>query len=213
MREKPCSPQFLMVQVQLYHNNSVRVATTADGVDFSGTGSIKVPVGTTAERPTGVAGDFRYNSTTGGFEGYTTEWGAIAGSGGGSGITTTASAPSANTFVYLDLGAAQYHELALSAGITTISCSNGTVGDSHVVVINQPSSGIATVGFDTYFEFPSGATPAMSEGSSKVDMVSFVVKKDSLGQAEQNCSHPQASTISEGKINGKTSSTKHAHST
>ena len=163
--------------VQLYHNNSVRVATTADGVDFSGTGSIKVPVGTTAERPTGVAGDFRYNSTTGGLEGYTTEWGAIAGSGGGSGITTTASAPSANTFVYLDLGAAQYHELALSAGITTISCSNGTVGDSHVVVINQPSSGIATVGFDTYFEFPSGATPAMSEGSSKVDMVSFVVKK------------------------------------
>ena len=130
---------------------------TEDGADFNTTGSLKVPVGTTAERPTGVAGDFRYNSTTGGFEGYTTEWGAIAGGGGG--ITTTASAPSANTIVYLDLGAAQYHELALSAGITTISCSNGTVGDSHVVVINQPSSGIATVGFDTYFEFPSGAAP------------------------------------------------------
>ena len=79
--------------------------------------------------------------------------------------------PFANTIVYLDLGAAQYHELALSAGITTISCSNGTVGDSHVVVINQPSSGIATVGFDTYFESPSGAAPTMSEGSSKVDMV------------------------------------------
>ena len=161
--------------VELYHNGTKKAETTADGVDFSGTGSIKVPVGTTGERPTGTAGDFRYNSTTGGFEGYTTEWGEIAGGGGG--ITTTASAPSANTIVYLDLGAAQYHELALSAGITTISCSNGTVGDSHVVVINQPSSGIATVGFDTYFEFPSGAAPAMSEGSSKVDMVSFVVKK------------------------------------
>ena len=35
--------------VQLYHNNSVRVATTADGADISGTGSIKVPVGTTAQ--------------------------------------------------------------------------------------------------------------------------------------------------------------------
>ena len=164
-------------EVILYQDNSARVTTTADGVDFGGTGSIKVPVGTTAQRNASpTAGDFRYNSETGGFEGYTTEWGAIAGSGGG-GITTTASAPSANTIVYLDLGAAQYHELALSAGITTISCSNGTVGDSHVVVINQPSSGIATVGFDTYFEFPSGAAPAMSEGSSKVDMVSFVVKK------------------------------------
>tara|TARA_R100000027_G_scaffold24194_1_gene17568 strand:+ start:1175 stop:2863 length:1689 start_codon:yes stop_codon:yes gene_type:complete len=162
---------------ELFHNGNKRFETTADGADFSGTGSIKVPVGTTAQRNSSpTAGDFRYNSETGGFEGYTTEWGAIAGSGGG-GITTTASAPSANTIVYLDLGAAQYHELALSAGITTISCSNGTVGDSHVVVINQPSSGIATVGFDTYFEFPSGAAPGMSEGGSKVDMVSFVVKK------------------------------------
>ena len=161
--------------VNLYHNNSVRVATTADGADISGTGSLKVPVGTTAQRSgSPTAGDFRYNSTLGQFEGYTTEWGEI---GGGGGITTTASAPSANTIVYLDLGAAQYHELALSAGITTISCSNGNVGESHVVVINQPSSGIATVGFDTYFEFPSGAVPSMSEGSSKVDMVSFVVKK------------------------------------
>ena len=161
--------------VQLYHNNSVRVATTADGADISGTGSIKVPVGTTAQRNSSpTAGDFRYNSDEGKFEGYTTEWGEI---GGGGGITTTASAPGANTIVYLDLGSAQYHELALSAGITTISCSNGNVGESHVVVINQPSSGIATVGFDTYFEFPSGAAPSMSEGGSAVDMVSFVVKK------------------------------------
>ena len=161
--------------VQLYHNNSVRVATTADGADISGTGSLKVPVGTTAQRSgSPTAGDFRYNSTLGQFEGYTSEWGEI---GGGGGITTTASAPGANTIVYLDLGSAQYHELALSAGITTISCSNGNVGESHVVVINQPSSGIATVGFDTYFEFPSGAAPSMSEGGSAVDMVSFVVKK------------------------------------
>ena len=68
-----------------------------------GTGSIKVPVGTTAQRNSSpTAGDFRYNSETDGFEGYTTEWGAIAGSGGGSGITTTASAPSANTFAGAD---------------------------------------------------------------------------------------------------------------
>ena len=50
------------------------------------------------------------------------------------------------------------------------------MGDSHSLILTQPSSGIATVGFSTYFLFPSGATPAMSEGSSKVDLVSFVVK-------------------------------------
>jgi hypothetical protein len=49
------------------------------------TDAIKVPVGTTGERPTGAAGMFRYNATDEQFEGYTTEWGAIAGSGGGSG--------------------------------------------------------------------------------------------------------------------------------
>ena len=69
--------------VILKHYGTTKLTTVADGVDFDGTGSIKVPVGTTAQRPTGQAGDFRYNSTTGNFEGYTDEWGAIAGSGGG----------------------------------------------------------------------------------------------------------------------------------
>ena len=93
------------------------------------------------------------------------------------GISTTASTPSANTVVTLNLGTAQHHDLTLTAGITTITCTGGSMGDSHSLVLTQPSSGIATVGFSTYFLFPSGATPAMSEGSSKVDLVSFVVKQ------------------------------------
>ena len=47
------------------------------------TDSIHVPVGTTAQRPgSPAAGYFRYNSTSGKFEGYTDAWGSI---GGGSG--------------------------------------------------------------------------------------------------------------------------------
>ena len=97
-------------------------------------------------------------------------------SGISAGITTTASSPSANTVVTLNLGTAQHHDITLTAGITTITCTGGSMGDSHSLVLTQPSSGIATVGFSTYFLFPSGAAPAMSEGSSKVDLVSFVVK-------------------------------------
>jgi hypothetical protein len=93
------------------------------------------------------------------------------------GISTTASTPSANTVVTLNLGTAQHHDLTLTAGITTITCTGGSMGDSHSLVLTQPSSGIATVGFSTYFLFPSGATPVMSEGNSKVDLVSFVVKQ------------------------------------
>ena len=94
------------------------------------------------------------------------------------GISTTASSPAANTVVTLNLGTAQHHDLTLSAGITTITCTGGSFGESHSLVITQPSSGIATVGFSTYFLFPSGSVPSMSEGSSKVDLVSFVVKTE-----------------------------------
>ena len=51
------------------------------------TGSAEIPVGTEAQRDgTPAAGMFRFNSDTSQFEGYNgTEWGAIAGSGGGGG--------------------------------------------------------------------------------------------------------------------------------
>ena len=92
------------------------------------------------------------------------------------GITTSKLTPAANTEVKLNLGTAQHHDITLTAGITTITCHGGSMGDSHSLVITQPSSGIATVGFSTYFLFPSGAAPSMSEGTSKVDLLSFVVK-------------------------------------
>jgi hypothetical protein len=92
-------------------------------------------------------------------------------------ISTTTSSPTANTVVTLDLSSAQHHELTLSAGITTITCSGGSFGDSHSVVLIQPSSGITTVGLSTYFLFPSGSSPSFSEGSSQIDLLSFVVKR------------------------------------
>ena len=94
------------------------------------------------------------------------------------GISTAASTPSANTVVTLNLGTAQHHDITLAAGITTITCTGGSFGESHSIVLTQPSSGIATVGFSTYFLFPSGATPSMSEGSGKIDLLSFVVRRE-----------------------------------
>ena len=94
------------------------------------------------------------------------------------GITTTSSSPTANTVVELNLGTSQHHELSLTAGITTISCTGGTFGESHSVVLVQPTTGIATVGFSTYFLFPSGADPSMSEGGGKIDLLSFVVRRE-----------------------------------
>lgn len=54
----------------------------SDNPSLSGTDSVKVPAGTTAQRGTGVAGKFRFNTTLNKFEGYTDSWGEIGGSGG-----------------------------------------------------------------------------------------------------------------------------------
>ena len=63
-----------VVGIATFHD-TVRVAGITT---FATTSHIKVPSGTDAQRPgTGIAGDFRYNTTSGSFEGYTTEWGAI----------------------------------------------------------------------------------------------------------------------------------------
>jgi hypothetical protein len=61
-------------------------ANVPNNLNFNGTGSIKVPAGTTGQRPTPVAGMIRYNSDEGTFEGYSNgAWGAIGGGATGGG--------------------------------------------------------------------------------------------------------------------------------
>jgi hypothetical protein len=53
---------------------------------FDSTGAVKIPVGTTAQRPTGADGKIRFNSDTDKFEGYDgTAWGQLGGGATGGG--------------------------------------------------------------------------------------------------------------------------------
>ena len=54
-------------------------ATIPNNLNFSGTGTVRLPNGTTGQRPTPATGMIRYNTTSGLFEGYTTQWGGIGG--------------------------------------------------------------------------------------------------------------------------------------
>ena len=57
--------------------------------------------------------------------------------------------------------------------------SGGTEGDSHTVrIIN---SGIATVGFSTYFLFPSGAAPTVPTADGAISLISFTVNRVGAG--------------------------------
>ena len=72
-------------EVRINHNGNLRLTTTNDGVDIGGTGSLKLPSGTTVQRNSSPTnGDLRYNTTTNGFEGYADgDWGPIGGVGAG----------------------------------------------------------------------------------------------------------------------------------
>ena len=64
----------------------IGTASPASSLYISATDAVLVPVGTTSQRPTGVQGYFRYNTTTSAFEGYNgTAWGSIGGGATGGG--------------------------------------------------------------------------------------------------------------------------------
>jgi len=99
------------------------------------------------------------------------------GSGGISTITIASAGlgteASTGGLVTLDL-TAQDHKIT-ATGITTITVSGGTEGDSHTVRI--VNSGIATVGFSTYFLFPSGSTPTLPTADGAISLLSFTVNR------------------------------------
>ena len=95
------------------------------------------------------------------------------GGGGGGSISTDAHVVSGITTV-LDLSNAQDHKLT-TTGNVTISCVGGNEGESHTVrIIN---SGISTVGFSSYFLFPSGAAPTLPTASEAISLISFTVHR------------------------------------
>jgi len=94
-------------------------------------------------------------------------------SAGGAGFTTAAHVAN-NAVVTLDLSAAADHKVT-ATGICTITCTGGTEAESHTIrIIN---SGSATVGFSTYFLFPSGATPVLTSTDGAINLISFTVNR------------------------------------
>ena len=101
----------------------------------------------------------------------------VTASGAGSTITISAgiqTAAASGGSVTLDLSSAQDHKVT-ATGITTITVSGGTEGDSHTVRI--VNSGIATVGFSTYFLFPSGSVPSLLTADGTINLISFTIHR------------------------------------
>ena len=148
---------------------------TAVGAEFDGTSHIKLPAGSTGQRPgSPTAGDLRYNSDDGAFEGYTDSWGAIGGgtpevdtnvsstSAVGVGSFATASFRSAEVVAQIvqidEYQVGKYlmihdgttvtviEQAAVSTGDSMIGSFDGAINGSNAELrVTMVSSGIATV--------------------------------------------------------------------
>jgi len=95
-------------------------------VTLNSTGSIKVPVGTTAQRPTAATGMIRYNSTTSAYEGYNaTAWTSLGGGATGGGTDT----------VFVENGQTITTSYTLSTSKNAMSVGAITINSGVVVTI------------------------------------------------------------------------------
>ena len=88
------------------------------------------------------------------------------------GISTEA-LTTAGATVTLDLSKDD-HKI-IKSGTYTITCTGGTEASAHTLRI--VNSGIATVGFSTYFLFPSGGVPSLPTANGAISLISFTVHR------------------------------------
>ena len=93
------------------------------------------------------------------------------------GIQTTANSASGVVNI-LNLGSYQDHKVT-TTGFVTFTASGGSEGESHTLRI--VNSGISTVGFSTYFLWPSGSSPTMPTASGAISLISFTVQRVGAG--------------------------------
>ena len=104
--------------------------------------------------------------------------GVITGNGSGLtnlsvGLTTETISPSGIT-THLLLSSADDHKV-LATGNVTIDVTGGSEADNHQVRIENV--GVATVGFSTAFQFPSGGTPSLPTASGSISLITFTIHK------------------------------------
>ena len=137
------------------------IINTADS-QFNGTGALKIPVGTVAQRPTPSAGMLRFNDDSDEFEGYNgTAWASV----GGSAITndTTTSTDVYPAFLNATSGTAA--NIYTSNAKLLYKPSTGEFKSPELVATNGIVVNSQTVSAD--YTIPSGSN-AMSAGAVTV---------------------------------------------
>ena len=140
---------------------------------FTSNEAVKIPVGSTAQRPTPSAGMLRFNSTSGEFEGYSTVWASV----GGSAITndtatatdvyplfadatsgTAANVYTSNSKLLYKPSTGELKSSVLNAG-NGIVINNQTVAASYAIASGENAMSVGPITVD------SGQTVTVASGS------------------------------------------------
>ncbi len=123
---------------------SVGIGTTTPSVSLyvNATDAIRIPSGTSLQRPTGAVGMIRYNSTTAEYEGYTTAWTGFVDSGSLStdvllGTSTAATNPHRSG----DATTGLYSPAASTVGIVTAGTEKLRIGSTGAINSYGTSAG------------------------------------------------------------------------
>jgi len=163
------------ILTQHIDDNQITGDQLADDLVLSGTGAIRMPDGTTGQRPgSPAAGMFRYNTTDSKFEGYTDSWGEIGGGGsntftydsftnanstdGNSNLTYTLSQTAGNEnnlIVFID-GVFQ-NQAAFSLSGTTLTLADA-LPDSRTMTVYSVKSTVAGDGLNVNNFSGNGST-------------------------------------------------------
>jgi hypothetical protein len=93
-------------------------ATIPNNLNFNGTGTVRLPNGTTGQRPTPAAGMIRYNTTSGLFEGYTTQWGGIGGASANGAVYENAQSITENYTMTTNFNGESVGPITVASGVT-----------------------------------------------------------------------------------------------
>ena len=188
-------------------NNRVGINDTTPSVSLdagSNTDAIAVPVGTTAQRPADGAGRFRYNSTTQAFEGYTTEWGSIAGGGGTNTFTTDSFTANGSTtayalsqvvssegslLVFIDgvFQTQDAYSIATASGATTLTFSAAPANGRKIVVYSVAAA-VSGSNLNIDSMTGDGSDVTLTLSIAPVNVNNTIVTIDGVYQAKANYS-------------------------